>query len=71
MIERTSPIVIGIAGGSGSGKTTIAQEILSRVGAEHIAFLPHDAYYKDFGDLSFSERAVTRPRCSCMIRQVE
>jgi uridine kinase len=58
MIERTSPIVIGIAGGSGSGKTTIAQEILARVGAEHIAFLPHDAYYKDFGNLSFSERAT-------------
>lgn len=57
MIERTSPIVIGIAGGSGSGKTTIAQEILARVGAEYIAFLPHDAYYKDFGNLSFSERA--------------
>jgi uridine kinase len=58
MIKRSSPIVIGIAGGSGSGKTTVAQEILARVGAEHIAFLPHDAYYKDFGDLSFSQRAV-------------
>ena len=58
MIERTTPIVIGIAGGSGSGKTTVAQEILARVGAEHIAFLPHDAYYKDFGNLSFSQRAA-------------
>lgn len=58
MIERTSPIVIGIAGGSGSGKTTVAQEILARVGAEHIVVLPHDAYYKDFGDLSFSQRAA-------------
>jgi uridine kinase len=58
MIKRDSPIVIGIAGGSGSGKTTVAQEILARVGAEHIVFLPHDAYYKDFGDLSFSQRAA-------------
>lgn len=58
MIERTSPIVIGIAGGSGSGKTTVAQEVLSRVGAERIAFLPHDAYYRDFGNLSFSQRAA-------------
>lgn len=57
MIERTSPIVIGIAGGSGSGKTTVAQEVLARVGAERIAFLPHDAYYCDFGNLSFSQRA--------------
>jgi uridine kinase len=58
MIERTKPIVIGLAGGSGSGKTTVAQEILSRVGAENISFLPHDAYYLDFGNLSFSQRAV-------------
>ncbi|NWF63810.1 MAG: uridine kinase [Chloroflexi bacterium] len=41
------PLVIGIAGGSGSGKTTVAQEILRRVGAEHIAYLQHDSYYKD------------------------
>ena len=58
MIERANPIVIGLAGGSGSGKTTVAQEILSRVGAENISFLPHDAYYLDFGNLSFSQRAV-------------
>ncbi|MFN2151729.1 MAG: uridine kinase [Anaerolineales bacterium] len=58
MVERTNRIVIGIAGGSGSGKTTVAQEIMARVGAEHIAFLPHDAYYKDFANLSFSQRAA-------------
>jgi uridine kinase len=58
MIARVSPIVIGIAGGSGSGKTTVAQEVLARVGAERIAFLPHDAYYRDFGNLSFSQRAA-------------
>jgi uridine kinase len=58
MSEWISPIVIGIAGGSGSGKTTIAQEVLSRVGAEKISFLPHDAYYRDFGDLSFSKRST-------------
>ena len=58
MLERTSPIVIGIAGGSGSGKTTVAQEVLARVGAENIAFLPHDTYYKDFGDHSFSQRSA-------------
>ena len=58
MSEQISPIVIGIAGGSGSGKTTVAQEVLARVGAEKIGFLPHDAYYKDFGDLSFSQRSA-------------
>jgi len=57
MSKHISPIVIGIAGGSGSGKTTVAQEVLARVGAEKISFLPHDAYYKDFGNLSFSQRS--------------
>lgn len=47
-----SVIVIGVAGGTGSGKTTVAQTILSRVGAERIAYLPHDAYYHDFSHFS-------------------
>ena len=58
MSERNTPIVIGIAGGSGSGKTTVAQEVLARVGESKISFLPHDTYYKDFGNLSFSQRSV-------------
>lgn len=41
------PLVIGIAGGSGSGKTTVAQELLRRVGSDRIAYLQHDSYYKD------------------------
>jgi len=41
------PLVIGIAGGSGSGKTTVAQELLKRVGINRIAYLQHDSYYKD------------------------
>ena len=56
MNDSTTPIVIGIAGGSGSGKTTVAREIMARVGADRIAFLSHDSYYRDYGDLSFSER---------------
>jgi uridine kinase len=51
------PLVIGIAGGSGSGKTTVAQEILNRVGPERIAYLPHDAYYKDLSGLPPVQRA--------------
>ena len=43
--------MIGIAGGSGSGKTTVAQQILNRVGANQIAFIQHDSYYKDMGGL--------------------
>lgn len=56
MHERPPPVVIGIAGGTGSGKTTVATVILQRVGAEHIAFLPHDAYYKDLNHLPRAQR---------------
>ncbi|MBL8103082.1 MAG: uridine kinase [Anaerolineales bacterium] len=45
------PLVIGIAGGSGSGKTTVAQKILNRVGADRIAYLQQDSYYKDLSTL--------------------
>ncbi len=50
------PIVIGVAGGTGSGKTTVARQILDRVGAEHIAYIPHDAYYRDLSHLPLEER---------------
>jgi uridine kinase len=58
MSNRTTPLVIGIAGGSGSGKTTLAHMILERVGPEKIAYLPHDAYYKDLSNLPPNERAT-------------
>lgn len=44
------PLVIGIAGGSGSGKTTVANAVLQRVGRHRIVYLPHDAYYRDLRD---------------------
>ena len=50
------PIVVGVAGGTGSGKTTVANEILQRVGAEHIAYIPHDAYYRDLSHLPADQR---------------
>jgi uridine kinase len=54
---RTRPIIIGVAGGTGSGKTTVATAILARVGAEHVACIPHDAYYRDLSHLPPEERA--------------
>lgn len=51
LMKRPDPLVIGVAGGSGSGKTTVAQTILSRVGRNRIAFLQHDSYYKDLSGL--------------------
>ena len=40
-------VVIGVAGGTGSGKTTVAEAILARIGASRIAYLQHDSYYRD------------------------
>ncbi|MGV8025114.1 MAG: uridine kinase [Anaerolineaceae bacterium] len=51
------PIIIGIAGGTGSGKTTVANVILDAVGRHRIAYLPHDAYYRDLTDLPPVQKA--------------
>jgi uridine kinase len=56
-MSDSSPLVIGIAGGSGSGKTTVAQQILDRVGSSRIAFLQHDSYYRDLSGLPPVQRA--------------
>ena len=56
MNKKPVPLVIGIAGGSGSGKTTVSQAILERVGRERIAYLPHDAYYIDLSHLPPEKR---------------
>lgn len=49
------PLFIGLAGGSGSGKTTIAEEVVDRLEGK-VALLHHDAYYRNMVDLSFEER---------------
>ncbi|GAB4148924.1 MAG: uridine kinase [Candidatus Promineifilaceae bacterium] len=55
-MNKPPPIVFGVAGGTASGKTTIARSILAAIGADHIAYLPHDAYYWDMPHLSLAER---------------
>jgi uridine kinase len=60
-MKHPDPLVIGIAGGSGSGKTTVAQTILKRVGTSQIAFLQHDSYYKDFPFSQHSEINFDHP----------
>lgn len=45
------PVTIGVAGGTGSGKTTVASRLLDRIGAHQIAYLPHDGYYRDLPDI--------------------
>jgi len=57
MVVHNPTLVIGIAGGTGSGKTTVANEIFNRVGPEIVSYIPHDAYYKDFTDLPPNQKA--------------
>ncbi|WP_025745951.1 uridine kinase [Kallotenue papyrolyticum] len=53
----SKPIIIGVAGGTGSGKTTVSRAILQRVGPSRIAYLQHDSYYRDLSHLTLEERA--------------
>ena len=52
------PIVIGVAGGSGSGKTTVVRKIVDSVGDGNVTVVEHDRYYRDRNDLRFEERAA-------------
>ena len=51
------PIVIGVAGGSGSGKTTVVRRIFDAIDASRVSVIEHDRYYRDRNDLRLEERA--------------
>ena len=50
------PLVIGIAGGTGSGKSTVARNVAAALGDAEVAFIDMDAYYLDHGHLTLEER---------------
>ncbi len=52
------PLVIGIAGGSGSGKTTISEAVVETVGPDLVTLIQHDAYYRDLAHLDLDARAA-------------
>lgn len=52
------PLVIGVAGGSGSGKSTVVREIVRGVAPEAVSIVYQDAYYRDYGHLPHEERAA-------------
>jgi uridine kinase len=51
-------VVIGVAGGSGSGKTTVVRRIVESLGNDQVTVLEHDRYYRDRSDLRLEERAA-------------
>ncbi|MGE3273580.1 MAG: uridine kinase [Vicinamibacterales bacterium] len=53
-----SPFVIGVAGGSGSGKTTVVRRIVESLGPDDVTVLDHDRYYRDRNELRLEERAA-------------
>ncbi|MCH3983588.1 MAG: uridine kinase [Lactobacillus delbrueckii] len=55
-MAKQKPLVIGIAGGSGSGKTTVSKEISKRLPADRVLILTEDAYYNDNSAVSMDER---------------
>jgi uridine kinase len=52
----TKPFLIGIAGGTGSGKTTVARRIYESLHLDSAVFIDHDAYYRELGHLPMEER---------------
>jgi uridine kinase len=54
----SGPVVIGVAGGSGSGKTTVVRRITESLGGDQVTVLEHDRYYHDRSELRFEERAA-------------
>lgn len=53
------PLIIGVTGGSASGKTSVSHAILESFSDESIGMIEHDSYYKDQSDLTFEERTKT------------
>lgn len=51
-----TPLIVGIAGGSGSGKTTVVKHLIKRIGKDNLTLLYHDSYYRDLKHFDFEER---------------
>ncbi len=55
---HSGPHLIGICGGSGSGKTLVARSVERALGRDHVLLIEQDSYYRDFGDIPIDERAL-------------
>lgn len=56
VMNRNESLIIGVGGGSGSGKTTVVQNIVHVVGEDNILVIEHDSYYRDLSHLSLKDR---------------
>ncbi len=54
--DKKRPLIVGVAGGSGSGKTTVVNHIYKALGKNSIALLQHDSYYRDLDHLPIEDR---------------
>ena len=54
----SKPLIIGIAGGSGSGKSTVAHNVADNLGSLSVAFIDMDAYYRNFAELTLEQRRL-------------
>ncbi|HEX2569403.1 MAG TPA: uridine kinase [Polyangia bacterium] len=57
-MRAVKPVLVGVAGGTGSGKTTVARALAQGLPDHAVAMIDHDSYYKDRSDLSFEERSL-------------
>ncbi|WP_072153062.1 uridine kinase [Weissella viridescens] len=55
-MKNSKPVIIGVTGGLGSGKTTVSEEIFNRLAGESMVMLPQDAYYNDQSDMDMEAR---------------
>tara|TARA_R100001143_G_C3361345_1_gene136890 strand:+ start:72755 stop:73381 length:627 start_codon:yes stop_codon:yes gene_type:complete len=55
-MSKFNPLIIGVGGGSGSGKTTVVSKIVDGIGEDQIVLIEHDSYYRDLSHLPLSER---------------
>ena len=53
-----SSFIIGVAGGSGSGKSTVTEHIIKQIGSENVAVIMQDSYYKDLSTLNLEQRKL-------------
>ena len=71
MAEAKNTILIGIAGGTGSGKTTLADKVVDSFGRDEVSILRHDNYYKRHDEMNYEDRSKLKKerrfRCRSMI----